>query len=158
MSLFDWFSAGLKELLIGLPVLVISKPSYFVCNSFLDCNPSMVSGIAVFRSLLARVFEKASVVPSSRLMLGRSTSATWFFGRWQCRTRCFIKLESAADLRRTVEGAAFSISRMMRSQAMTARDGPSSSTAYAVLGTSRPAGTSMRRTTMRALFGLPQHR
>jgi hypothetical protein len=63
----------------------------------------------------------ASVVPSSRLIAGRSISVTGFFIAWPWRTRCLNRLDSADRRRRMVEGAAPSISRIWRSQAMTAR-------------------------------------
>ena len=52
---------------------------------------------------------------------GRCTSTTGLRVAAPCRTRCLNKLERAARRRRTVEGAACSCSRMMRSHAITAR-------------------------------------
>ena len=60
-------------------------------------------------------------MPSSRLIAGRSISRTGFFAAWPWRTRCLNRLDSADSRRRTVDGAACSVSRMMRSQAITAR-------------------------------------
>ena len=42
------------------------------------------------------------------------------FSTWSCRVRSLKRLQSAESLRLTLDGAAPSISRMMRSQAMTA--------------------------------------
>ena len=72
-------------------------------------------------SLRACALEKAAVVPSSRLMAGRSISRTGFLAAWPCRTRCLNRLDSADRRRRMVDGAACSVSRMCRSQAITAR-------------------------------------
>jgi hypothetical protein len=50
-------------------------------------RPLTVSSFGWSRILRASAFEKASVVPSSRLITGRSTLVTWFFNRcpWQTK-------------------------------------------------------------------------
>jgi hypothetical protein len=59
--------------------------------------------------------------PSSRLMVGRPTSATGLRAAWLWATRCLKSDDSAARRRRMVEACAPSVSRMNLSHAMTAR-------------------------------------
>jgi hypothetical protein len=63
---------------------------------------------------------KARVVPSSRMIAGRTISPTGLRAASPWRTRCLNRLDSAASRRRIVDGAACSLSRMNRFHAITA--------------------------------------
>ena len=86
----------------GIAIAAIPQPDLQPADRIaLSRSPATVSAGGVSNSRRACALEKAAVVPSSRLIAGRSTSTTGLRLALLCRTKCLNRLESADSRRRT---------------------------------------------------------